>query len=376
VAVGEGLSHVQALLTRGWIALVADDRESASADAARAAERARSGRDNPGLAEALELTVLAAVTPPDFLGLLDEAVEIWREAGYPVEEAEARLVAAAISRSGRYGSDLAERSLQERGIRLDAGLAAGPLAAALARSAPSVSIRALGAFQVFRNGVAVPTAEWQSRRARDLLKILVSRRRPVPREQLMELLWPDEHPAKQGNRLSVLLSTLRGILHPDRDKQNEGCLYTDGSSVWLDGVDVDVEHFLATAASALDAESRGERDAVGELLAAESRYTGAFLEDDPYQDWAADLREDVRATYLAVLRALSRRLRQQGDADRAVRYTLRLLGEDRYDEAAHLDLVTTLFEAGHLGEARRRYELYTREISKLGVTPQPFPDEG
>ncbi len=377
VALGEGLCDVQALLSRGWIALVVGDREAASTDAARAAERARSGRDNPGLAEALELTVLAAVTPTESLGLLDEAVEIWRAAGYPVEEAEARLVAAALSRSGSgYAADLAERSLQERGIRLDAGLAAGPLAAALSRSAPSVSVRALGTFQVFRNGVAVPTAEWQSRRARDLLKILVSRRRPVPREQLMELLWPYERPSKQGNRLSVLLSTVRGILQAGRDKQIEGCLRTDGSSVWLDGVDVDVEDFLATAAAALDADSRGERDAVGELLAAESRYTGAFLEDDPYQDWVADVAEDVRATYLAVLRALTRRLRQQGDADRAVRYTLRLLGQDRYDEAAHLDLVATLFDAGHLGEARRRYELYTSQISELGVTPQPFPDEG
>jgi DNA-binding SARP family transcriptional activator len=377
VAVGEGLCQVQAVLSRGWTALVAGDREAASADAAYAAELARSGRDDPGLAEALELTVLAAATPMEWVGLLDEAVEIWREAGYPVEEAEARLVAAIISRSGSgYAADLAERSLQERGIRLDAGLAAGPLAAARARSAPSVSIRALGAFQVFRDGVAVPTAEWQSRRARDLLKILVSRRRPVPREQLMELLWPDEDPAKQGNRLSVLLSTVRGILDPDRDKQIEGCLCTDGTSVWLDGVDVDVEDFLATAAAALDADARGERNAVGDLLAAESRYTGAFLEDDPYQEWAADLGEDVRATYLAVLRPLSRRLRHDGDADRAVRYLLRLLGEDRYDERAHLDLVTTLLEAGHLGEARRRYELYTRHISEIGVAPQRFPGEG
>lgn len=376
VAVGEGLCQVQALLTRGWVALIAGDREAAAADAAAAAKRARSGRDDPGLAEALELTVLAAVAPTESLGLLDEAVDIWREAGYPVEEAETKLVAATVSGSGSgYSADLAGRVLQERGIRLDAGLAAGPLAAARARSARSVSIRALGVFQVFRGGVAVPTTEWQSKRARDLLKILVSRRRPVPREQLMELLWPDEDPAKQGNRLSVLLSTVRGILDPDRDKQIEGCLRSDGTSVWLDGVDVDVEHFLTTAADALDADARGEPDAVGELLAAERRHTGAFLEDDPYQDWAADLGEDVRATYLAVLRALSRRLRQEGDTDRAVRYTLRLLGEDRYDETAHLDLVTTLLDAGHLGEARRRYELYTRYLAEIDVTPQPFPGE-
>ncbi|MGH3907628.1 MAG: tetratricopeptide repeat protein [Pseudonocardiaceae bacterium] len=375
VAVGEGLCYVQALLSRAWIALLAGDREAASEDSARAAELARSGRDNPGLAESLELTVLASVTPTESAGLLDEAVAIWRDAGYPVEEAEARLIAAHLSKGGAAGAGAppAERSLQDRGIRLAAGLAAGPLAVVQARSAPSVSIRALGAFQVFRNGVPVPAAEWQSKRARDLVKILVSRRRAVPREQLTELLWPDEDPAKLGNRLSVLLSTVRSILDPGRDRQAEGSLCTDGTSVWLVDVDIDVDEFLATATAALDADARAEPDALSELLAAESRYTGAFLEDDPYHDWAATVGEDVRATYLAVLRALSSRLRHEGGTDRAVRYTLRLLSEDHYDEAAHLELVAILLEAGRLGEARRRYELYTRQISELGVTPQPFP---
>lgn len=68
-----------------------------------------------------------------------------------------------------------------------------------------------------------------------------------------------------------------------------------------------------------------------------------------------------------MLRALSGRLREEGDTDQAVRYLLRLLSEDRYDEPAHLALVATLLEAGRLGEARRRYEVYTRQISELGV---------
>ena len=54
-----------------------------------------------------------------------------------------------------------------------------------------VEIRTLGGFSVIRNGEAVTISEWRSKKARDLLKILITRRgRPLLREALMETLWP------------------------------------------------------------------------------------------------------------------------------------------------------------------------------------------
>jgi len=275
-------------------------------------------------------------------------------------------------------AEQALQTLRDYGVDLAPRRVAGPLAV-LARLAPTVTIRALGVFQVSREGTPIPTAAWQSRKARELLKILVARRRPTPRDALMGLLWPEVDPVKSANRLSVLLSLLRDVLAPGHAEQTgPGPLVTDGVAVWLDPtqVSIDVEEFLTLANDALAADSAGEGlNTTQRLAAAAAAFTGNFLEDDPYQDWAADLAEEVRATHLAVLRALSGRLRRAGDTDRAVRYTLRLLGVDRYDEAAHLALVAILLEAGRLGEARRRYALYARQIAELGVTPQPFPGE-
>ncbi len=375
VALGEGLCHVQALLARGWVALCAGERQSAAADAERAAEAARRRRDHPGLAEALELAVMASREPAEASGPLSEAIEIWQEADCPIQEAQARLVAArtAGSRAGGAG-DLAERTLAEHGIHLDSGHEAGPLAV-LDRWTPSVSIRTLGSFQVVRDGGPIPTTAWQSRKARDLLKILVARRRPVCREQLIDLLWPDQDPAKAGSRLSVLLSTVRTVLGGDRDHEDGGPLCADGGSVWLDltHVDVDVERFLVAASAALEADQRDGRDATMQLAAAEAGHTGSFLEDDPYPEWATGSREEVRASYLAVVRALARRLRTAGDHNGAVRYTLRLLHEDPYDEAAHLDVVAILLESQRPGEALRRYRLYSRQMAELDLPAQPFP---
>jgi DNA-binding SARP family transcriptional activator/tetratricopeptide (TPR) repeat protein len=372
VALRDGLREVPAMLARGWVALQAGDRQTASSDAALAVSAAGLRRDNPGLAEALMLAALASDHPGADSTLFGQAIDIWHEAGCLVDEAIARIVTARVGAPlADLRADLAHQTLRKLGVDV-AGRGAGPLGAVRQRG-PSVSVRTLGAFQVMRDGVPIPKAEWQSKKARDLLKVLVTRRRPVHREQLMELLWPDTDIAKSGNRLSVLLSMVRDVLQPQRDGHEP--LATDGNSVWLDPqqVTIDVEEFLAQASLALDAHGRRARDATARLIGAEAGYTGDFLEDDPYQEWAQSLAEEVRATHVALLRALTRRLREAGDVDGVVRYTLRLLAHDGYDERAHLDLVAVQLEAGHFGEARRRYRLYAQRMKELQVVPRPMP---
>ncbi|HSV66001.1 MAG TPA: tetratricopeptide repeat protein [Mycobacteriales bacterium] len=376
VTLGEGLREVEALLTRGWVAMMAGDRETAAADAKRAAAAARSRRDLPGLAEALVLTALTGPAQTERFTLLDEASRLWREIGSPLGEAQTRLVSARLSGQGsRPLADLAEQFLREHGVHPGSERAAGPLAL-LRGTAPSAAIHSLGVFSVYRNGEPVSAASWQSKKARDLLKILVARRgRPVPREQLMELLWPAEDPLKAANRLSVLLSTVRGVFDPDRQADASPIVADRGSArLDLDQVEVDVEHFLTLAQSALDTHREGKStDVIARLVAAEAQYGGVFLEEDPYESWAMPLREEARASYIAVLRLLARRLGEAGDIDRAVRYTLRLLEQDCYDEAAHLGFIRLLLAAGRRGEAKRRYDIYSAQMREIGVEPRPEP---
>jgi DNA-binding SARP family transcriptional activator/ATP/maltotriose-dependent transcriptional regulator MalT len=373
VAVGEPLHQVAVLLTRGWIELLDGNREAARREAARAGAVSRGRRDDLGLAEAIQLSVLASETPEAEVRLLDEAIQIWQEAGCRLEESVARIVA------GRFGSpasqleaERAAQTLRASGVDIEWRRAAGPLAVLL-QSAPSVSISALGVFQVTRDGVVVAKAEWQSKKARELLKILVSQRRPVPRDRLQELLWPGVDPGKSGNRLSVLLSTLRDILQPGRDEG--GPLRSDGSTVWLDRsrVRVDVDEFLDRADVALGAHRSGEPDAQDLLVAALAARGGDFLEDDPYDEWAAPLAEEIRARHAAVLRALVATFRAAEDVDSVIRYGLQLLEQDPYDEEVRLDLMAALLDAGRLGEARRHYELYARRMREIDVEPRPMP---
>ncbi|MFI6099347.1 BTAD domain-containing putative transcriptional regulator [Lentzea sp. NPDC051213] len=358
--------QVPALLARGWVALLAGDRESARADAATARALAGRRRDKAGLADSLQL---AAATSADPKALLAEAATVWRAAGDQVGAAAAGLAAARLS-----GMDVTpfENELRGHGVRFDVPMA-DVLGTGLPRAARIV-VRTLGGFQVLRDGAPVPSALWQSKKARDLLKILAANRgRAVPRPQLVELLWPDDMSDRTANRLSVLLSTVRTVLSVPGLPADAEPLVADRDTVSLDLslVDLDVAGFLDAAHLALTAHRRGDAAALALLTDADELYLGEFLAEEPYEQWAIQVREEVRGRYTAVLRAL---VQLVPDPDQQVGYLTRMLELDCYDESAHVRLVHALRAAGRHGEARRRYQVYVEQMNEIGVLPaEPDP---
>jgi DNA-binding SARP family transcriptional activator len=174
----------------------------------------------------------------------------------------------------------------------------------------------------------------------------------------------------------VALSTIRSVLDPEKRFGPEHFVSADRSAIRLDlaNVSVDVEMFLAQAAEGLALRRDGRAaEAAGPLAAAEAAYAGDFLEEDADESWAVGLREEARATYLAVARVLAEDAAASGDQDGAARYLLRILERDLYDEQAHLGLVSSLVAAGRHGEARRRFRAYCSRMDEIGVESTPFP---
>ncbi|MEX0667814.1 MAG: BTAD domain-containing putative transcriptional regulator, partial [Acidimicrobiia bacterium] len=245
------------------------------------------------------------------------------------------------------------------------------------RSRPHVTIGTLGGFSVAVDGDPVPGATWQSKKARDIIKILVARRgKPLHREALVELLWPDEDQKKTANRLSVALSVIRSVLDPDRLHQADHYLEADRDTVGLrlDRLQVDLEVFHNAASTGLAAARRNDHErARGLLEEAEATYVGDLLEEEPYEDWATAAREEARATYITVARWLADQAHADRDLDAAVRFLLRILQRDPFDENAHLQLVQVMIEARRPGEARRLYRQYCSRMEELGVEAAPYP---
>lgn len=375
------LARPKALIAATEAAVRTNDLALAASRAEEAAAAARDGRDRPALAEALELRAKVTEDPVAAGRLLDEAATIWLATGSPLGRARVLLARARLGGPG--AGSLAAKAEQALRLLGAHGLVAeaAALQADLAHAArPALAVRVLGGFNVERAGTTVVTTEWQSRKARDLLKMLIARRgHPVARDVLLDRLWPEEDPGRAGSRLSVTLSTLRAVLDPEKRFDAEHFVANDRAAAWirLDNVNVDVEAFLADAGAGLRALAGGDVAGAGPLLSsAEARYAGEFLEEDPYEDAFVVLREEARTTYVSVAMALADLALAAGEHDGAVRFLLRVLARDPYDERAHLHLVTALTAAGRHGEARRMYRSYCGRMAEIAVEPAAFPGAG
>jgi DNA-binding SARP family transcriptional activator len=107
------------------------------------------------------------------------------------------------------------------------------------------------------------------------------------------------------------------------------------------------------------------------LAAAERRYSGDFLENEPYEDWSVAAREEARAAYLRTVRTLAELSRHAGRVDDTVAFLLKVIDKDPYDEAGHRELVATLATAGRHGESRRARARYVAAMHDIGVEPSP-----
>ena len=236
-------------------------------------------------------------------------------------------------------------------------LVTGSVRRAGPRPAPShqVEISTLGGFRVRVDGDEVPAGAWGSRRARQLCKRLaVAAGEPVPRDVLVEQLWPDESdPVKLSARLSVLLSNVRRVLH--------GGLIADRAAVALDlgAVGLDLQHVNDALA---------EGDDTGAVAA----YSGPVLPEDAYEDWAIAARERVSFAIVEAHRRLATNAAAAGRHDDVVLHGRAILELDPYDERAHELLVRTLDASGRRGDAARAEAGYRSRMAELGVEPQPL----
>lgn len=213
-----------------------------------------------------------------------------------------------------------------------------------------VRIDTMGGFRACVAGQVVAANAWGSRQARIVCKRLaVAVGQPVPRDELAELLWPDEwDPARCSARLSVVLSNIRRVLG--------GGLAADRDTVRLDLDAVD-----------LDLSELGEAIAAGDDAAVVSRYRGPVLPEDAYEDWAIDARQRFAAAVGSARRRLAATAAEHGRWDEVVDHAHAMLEVDAFDERAHELLVRALVADGRRGEARVATDRYEACMADLGV---------
>ncbi len=255
------------------------------------------------------------------------------------------------------------------------GMPSKPASRGPAEPPPPLDIRCFGRFQIFSDGVLLRPSNFPRRKALTALKILITRMgKPIPKDALIESLWPEGDPEAGGNRLYGVIHALRRGLESQRSAGGPPFILTDGDSYCFNMQAphrLDVDEFLKGVKRGEGLEARGD---VGPALqayrAAAHLYTGDFLEEERYSDWCSSEREHLRERYLALLKRIALLLAEKGDMENCVNYYRRALLADNLREETHRELMRCLWRVGRRDEALRQYRVCRGLLAdELGVDP-------
>ena len=242
-------------------------------------------------------------------------------------------------------------------------------------SAPSLEVRFLGKFQASINQASIN--QWHSVKARSLLKYLVIQRgRPISKDVLIEVLWPNGDPYLANNNLKAAARALRQTLSAGYNSDNDlqWILFQDGNYMISDKVKLwlDIDEFEYRWQIGRRLERQGKtNEALSEYQTAEMLYKGDFLEDELYEDWTTLRREALKDIYLAILVKLADFSMQQGDYDGCTSYCRKILDKDICREDAYQRLMCSYSRLGQRSRAISWYRLCEKTIkTELDVNPQ------
>ncbi len=239
-------------------------------------------------------------------------------------------------------------------------------------------IQTLGGFEVRRNGgEVVSDAQWAGIRQKLLLKaILVNGCREIPKDILMDALWPDGSHDAALKRFKVTLHRLRRILEPEVDQRaGLSCIFLKDNLVSLDmgRCRVDVNDFL----EACDEIRQLKRDDDDERILSACRraadiYRGDFLPEELYLSWAEMKRAALKDQYIAVLMEMVGLLERKGDLDEAARHCGIVIQADPLAEQACQRLMRLLHRQGRRSAALKIYRDLEKALAvELDTVPDP-----
>lgn len=240
--------------------------------------------------------------------------------------------------------------------------------------AETLSIRMLSSFRVVRNGK--PIDGGLGLKARKLLKILAANRwKRLPKDLLIEMIWPESDPDAAAISLRVAAHTLRNALGRDKESRDPGrWVIADNGTYHLNpdaDIWIDIERFRAHCNQGRKFLAAGAKTGARlEFDEAEELYVGDYLEEDTYEDWTVVRREELRDLYLdTVGRLASLALAEEIHAD-VIRYCHKIVLADPCREDAYQMLMRSHGALNQLARAGSWYAVCRSALQReIGALP-------
>ena len=205
----------------------------------------------------------------------------------------------------------------------------------------------------------LPPSVWPRRSARMLLLLLLATPgHSLPRDMVLDRLWPEADAETAQNRFHIAVHSLRRVLEPDlKTRESSAYLSLTASTVAIPsspGAVVDVDRFESLIAQARSTNGSATDQLLGEAL---DLYRGDLLADEAYVDWPVVRRESLRITHRKVLLDQCASSRESGQPLRYLESLQALLQTEPADEEVHRSLIAGLIAGGRLDAARKQFEL-------------------
>ncbi len=217
--------------------------------------------------------------------------------------------------------------------------------------------------------------DWAKRKARLLFAMLVSRSgSDVPRDQIIEYLWPGMEEQRALNNFYVVWSAMKRGLVPN-DARESACPYVEhvrGICRVVPGrVRTDLDRFDELLVEARKA--RGRRDVEAELAALMELtevYRGELLPGDAYDDWFSGLRGRCRHEYEDSMLRAAELFQQRGDSREALGLIRRALDQDPWREDLYQAALKLQIAIGQRSAAIDTYMACRAHlVDDLGIDP-------
>jgi DNA-binding SARP family transcriptional activator len=322
--------------------------------------------------QARGLRACACVPLPVESGVAGSLQVFWRSPDAPLDRGVELLEIAAAPLADLVAASR-RRVAGTAPVRARTKLGPGAAVPGATVDSPALEIRCLGPLEIRREGKRVPTDEFGRRRALTLLGLLaLSPGHRVPRDAIIDNLWPGVDRAAGANRLYGLVHTLRRAV--DSEGSRASWIRCRGGTYWLEArpaLDVDLHRFFALLdrASEVGAGPAGDRSAAERLEEAIALYRGQLFEGEPDAQWLRRERAHVRDAFVDALRKLAALRLRLGQPEWSVEPLRRALEHNPLREDLQRALVEVLADLGRTTEATAQLASAIELLRAHGIRP-------
>lgn len=236
----------------------------------------------------------------------------------------------------------------------------------------SLRVQTLGQFKIWLGEREVGEKAWQREKAKELFQLLLTKNTFISKEEITQILWPNQDKQSADRDFKVALNALHHVLEPKRKARaapffviRDGMFYGFNP---LAVIELDTRSFQGQIQKGLN---EANHDEAGSLLEKGlSLYQGEYLPERRYDDWCAGKRESMLVYFLRGAEKMAQLNIDKRNFGQAIYWCEKIIECDPTWEEAYRLLMYCYFRKNNRPQAIKWYQKCTKILKEeLGVTP-------